>query len=652
MHRSAKLLLEILEDRLALSSVFGDPWPNAGRLTLSFAPDGAAIAGYSQEALGEQYTNSLFGSLASVGTSDAGKMEILRAFQTWAVVTNINIGLVDDAGRDFGTTPLHPNTTEAGNIRIGAYPQTTDVIATNSPYNILDGTWAGNVFLNTNYNFSIGGAGNTRDLYSVVLHEAGNVFGMTDSGDATSALFRSYDGVRTGLSASDVSEIQSLYGGARAPDAYEGAMGNDTLATAAALSTSPYNGDTTRYMAVADGDISTLSDVDCYSIQTQPDTTNATVYLHTAGLSLLTGQVTVYDAQGNQIAAATSAGPLSGDLSLSLSNLQPSSTYYIRVAPGTNDVFGIGGYELKVGLNFDPQSTKSTPALTQVLGDTTDNTIGTATALATVPGFSANTYYSAYATLSGATDQHYYQVQAPVGASVLSVIVQPPQANVLFAQANVYDANQNLLASDVLVNGDGGRYVVQVSNVIPGNDYFIQVMPVGRNGSYLSGDYYLTASFRDPQLNEAGLRQGTLTQMRSAEDVTMTMQESQLVQFTLSAQTVDPTIASGLRMIIYDANGNIVFTVTAFPGQVGSGSVMLQAGTYTVRYEAATKDGEALPALTYNMSYVRLSHPIDPYAVDSGQQGNPPPPPKVTVYSDIYYSSLGLSDPWLNPWQF
>jgi hypothetical protein len=635
--------LEVLEDRLVLSTVFGTAWPNAPQLTLSFAPDGTTIAGYSQQALGITNASSLFGQLASAGTTNAWKTEILRAFQTWAVQANINIGLVSDDGTAFGVPPP-PNTIKFGSLRIGAFPQTTDVIATNSPYNILNSEWAGDVFLNTNYTFSIGGSGNTRDLFSVVLHEAGNLFGLDDSGDTSSALYRSYYGVRTGLSASDINEIQALYG-TRPSDG-----SNQTLSSATALATTPWNGDTSQYMAVADADIGSLSDADYYSIQTRADTSNATVYLRTAGLSLFTGQVTVYDAQGNQVAAATSAGPLSGDLTLSVNNLQPNSTYYVRVASGSNDVFGIGGYELKVGLNFNPQNTNTTTASTQVLGTGTGHSLATATALTTAPGFAANSYYSAYATLTGATDQDDYLVQAPAQASLLSVVVQPPQTNQLFAQVLVYDANQNLLTANVVVNGDGGRYVVQVPNVTPGSYYSLQVVPVGRNGNYLSGDYFLTADFREPVTTSDSLRQGTLTQQRPAEYITLNVQESQLSQFTLSPQTANASIVSGMRMILYDATGKIVFTLTADAGQTTSGTVLLLAGTYTVKYEAATKNGEALPTMTYNMSYLRLSYPIDPYPVDSGQ-GNPLPEPTVTVYSDSYYSSLNLSDPWLNPWQ-
>jgi hypothetical protein len=651
MHSPAKPRLEILENRRVLS-VFGNPWPNAGRLTLSFAPDGTEIAGFSQHNLGQQYVNSLFNELSAVGGTDAWKMEILRAFQTWAVQGNINIGLANDAGRDFGLPQLAPDAAEAGAIRLGAYPQTEEVIAINSPYNVLSGEWSGDLLFNTNFNFSIGGAGNTRDLFSVVLHEAGNIFGLADVGNPYAAMFGSYQGVRAGLAASDVASLQALYG-ARAADAFEGGAGNGSFSTASALSTAPWGGDPTKYMAVAAADVTTLSDVDYYSVATRPDTTSVTVHLRTAGLSLFTGKVTVYDALGQQLATATSDGPLAGDLTLVVNDLQPDATYYVRVEKGRDDVFGAGGYELKVGLQFNPATTNSTPAVTQVLGNdnSTNETFANATVLVTTPGFAANSYHHAFAAASGAADLDYYRVQAPAGAAVLTVMIQPSSTNELIPEAVVFDSAHNPVAADVLVNGDGGRYVLQVPDVTPGEQYYVLVRPVGRNGQLLSGNYYLTANFREPLLQMEGLRQGTLTQSRSQEHISLTIQESQVTQFTLSADTGGSTVVSGVRMILFNAAGQVVFTTTAVPGRAGTGTVVLQAGNYTVRYEAATQDGASpLPDLTYDMQFKRLSDPIDPFPTPDG--GGDAPPPHVEVYSDGYYLSLGLTDPWLDPWQF
>jgi len=75
----------------------------------------------------------------------------------------------------------------------------------------------------------------------VVLHEAGHSFGFADqTSDPTSVMYAQYTGVRTGLSPTDVSLVQSLYG-ARRPDSFEGPLGNDTFATAATVNL-PYIG--------------------------------------------------------------------------------------------------------------------------------------------------------------------------------------------------------------------------------------------------------------------------------------------------------------------------------------------------------------------------------------------------------------------------
>src|SRR4051812_29952410 len=101
MRRRVVLKPELLEDR-AQPSVFGSPWPNADRLTLSFAPDGARVAGASREQLAVSQSSGLFAALAAAGPEAAWQEEVLRGFQAWAVHTNINVGLVLDPGSPFG----------------------------------------------------------------------------------------------------------------------------------------------------------------------------------------------------------------------------------------------------------------------------------------------------------------------------------------------------------------------------------------------------------------------------------------------------------------------------------------------------------------------------------------------------------------------
>ena len=101
-------VVEVLEDR-AVPADFGVPWADPSRLTLSFAPDGTAIAGQS---------SSLFQTLNSQQATADWQREILQAFQTWAVQANINIGVVSDGGEAFGTAgPSQRGFDNSGGLR-------------------------------------------------------------------------------------------------------------------------------------------------------------------------------------------------------------------------------------------------------------------------------------------------------------------------------------------------------------------------------------------------------------------------------------------------------------------------------------------------------------------------------------------------------
>src|SRR5437868_2270208 len=101
-------LLEHLEERNLLAN-WGIAWPNAGHLTLSFVPDGTSADGYA---------SNLFASLNSQYQTSVWETEILRAFQTWAAQTNVNIGLVADNGAALGSTGPAQGASGFGDIRI------------------------------------------------------------------------------------------------------------------------------------------------------------------------------------------------------------------------------------------------------------------------------------------------------------------------------------------------------------------------------------------------------------------------------------------------------------------------------------------------------------------------------------------------------
>ena len=84
-------------------------------------------------------------------------------------------------------------------------PLPTNTIATNTPYLRSGSTWSGDVVINSNYQFSIGGANGTVDLYTAILNEAGNVFGVLDSTtDPTSGTYYQYSGPKVGINANNI----------------------------------------------------------------------------------------------------------------------------------------------------------------------------------------------------------------------------------------------------------------------------------------------------------------------------------------------------------------------------------------------------------------------------------------------------------------
>lgn len=216
--RTRNMRLESLERREVLTT-FGTPWPDARSLTVSFPTDNAQVGAYQ---------NSLHSVLDQVADRKEWQEAVLRAFQTWAVESNINIGLATDRGDHFGAVGLTQNDPRFGDFRIGALPQ-EGVLANATPFQTNAGTWAGDVLINTQVNFFLdkwtpgvpvqvpppNEKGSSIELFSVLLHEAGNSLGLADVNRPGTVMHQTYLRPIGALSSADKTALRSLYSGPR-----------------------------------------------------------------------------------------------------------------------------------------------------------------------------------------------------------------------------------------------------------------------------------------------------------------------------------------------------------------------------------------------------------------------------------------------------
>ena len=150
MRRARRLALEALEDRCT-PAIMGIPWIDPQHLTLSFVPDGTT-AGASGSTLQQ--------ALATEAPSGSGTLAILQAFQTWAVLGNVNIGLVGDGGQALGAIGAVQGDPRFGDIRFGGYAFLGDTTTlADTTYPPPNGqTAAGDVQINTAMDFNNGSA--------------------------------------------------------------------------------------------------------------------------------------------------------------------------------------------------------------------------------------------------------------------------------------------------------------------------------------------------------------------------------------------------------------------------------------------------------------------------------------------------------------
>jgi len=599
------------------------PWGDPTHLSVSFVPDGTQIA---------KHSSNLFESMNSHWNQAVWQKEILKGFQVWASVSNLNVALVPDEGQPFGTAGNAQQDPRFGDVRIGSQRMDTDVLAVTVPGDTtLAGTWTGDVLFNSQTDYEAKGYG----LFGIAVHEAGHAFGLGGSSDPKSVMFQNYQSGGS-LAPSDVTQIQALYG-TRMPDKFEGSSGNNTANKASALPIpKSYKGGTPL---VAFGDITTNSDRDYYQFSAPSGYKGpVTLKLQTRGISLLNPMVTVTDSKGKILAQGQSTTGTGGTVELKIPTVTPGAKMTVLVQGASSDVFGIGNYGLAV--IFDSKNIVSKQTIEKVLLGNhqnlsvndidalfqnpdsalfnedrhTDDSAPRAIKLAGLSGYPKNTTYKVLGSLSNGKDLDFYKIQSPSvpksKANVLTVTIRSLDPTDPVPRVSVFNEKSVAVPARVLANGNG-IFTVQTNNLPSGGNLFLKVsVPPGLKSS--SGNYQMEARFGTVAVQLTDFATGNLKE-NAPQKYNLYIGQTQLFQFLLSA-TGSGSPGAKVQLAIKDSLGNLVLEYSAPVGEVVSApAALFSPGAYSVEFSLV---GSAPSGVSFQFSGKPITDPIGPAISD------------------------------------
>ncbi len=365
--KSVRPYLEVLEDRFLLYATTGNLWAKPNLITLSFMPDGTSIGGVP---------SNLQATLNAHFPTASWEGQILDAAAAWEKAANVNFSLVSDNGSPLGVAGNQQDDPSFGDIRIGGYAMSSSILAfAYLPPPSNGGTDAGDIFFNTNQLWQINGT--TYDLMTVAIHELGHALGMGHSTDTAAAMYPAYITAKQAVDADDVSGIQSIYS-ARQPDVFNVKASNNSPRSAAAISS--YIG-ANGQLSIAGLDLTPpvtigTNDIEWYSITVPASTTGTMVVrMQSAGLSLLSPSLAVFNSAGNTILGQQISNNLGDTVTVTIQNVSPGQVYDIRCQGSTTGNSGFGDFGLQV--NFGSLTQPPIPSPNTTVAQAPDEGAGT-----------------------------------------------------------------------------------------------------------------------------------------------------------------------------------------------------------------------------------------------------------------------------------
>ena len=328
-------IIESLEFRSLLTAF---AWSDVTNLTISFAPDGTDVSGSS---------NVLNAELSQLGTPDQWQSTIVSAFQTWLTELGFSISVVNDSGDSFGTNGASHGDARFGDVRVGAVPLTSGVLATAISQNeFISGTWAGDMMLNSSVQLN-----SLDELYALSLHEAGHILGLEHSADPNSPMFDHGGTSVLQPAAEDLGLLRDLYGrGNNGRTSVEhDDSGNDESGHAERIAPVEPEGMFSRFEV--SGTISDAADIDTYVFRTSDviseDPELTTIILRTEAPGLV-ARVSLMTVNGRRVEATVIANG-NGLFILQSREIEADRDYIVTVqSDATDPQVSHGEYELAV----------------------------------------------------------------------------------------------------------------------------------------------------------------------------------------------------------------------------------------------------------------------------------------------------------------